>query len=240
MKNSFCENAALIERYRCGDETAKDEFICANLGLVKRIAAGYLDRGIDREDLIEIGIIGLLKAVEGFDEALGYSFSTYAFPVINGEIKRALRDDGIIRVSRSIKKNAYEIMKARQAFSEKHGREPRISEICEICRLSSEEIAEAIDATMPILSLQSNAGGDAEGLCIEDVTGTDGGISAATESLALHEAIGTLSDFERSIISLRYFHGLTQVQAAKILGITQVKVSRTEKKIIDKLRTVFL
>ena len=240
MKSSYCENAELIERYRLGDESAKEEFINANTGLVKRIAHGYRDRGIEVEDLIEIGIIGLLKALDGFDPSLGYNFSTYAFPVISGEIKRALRDDGFIKVSRSIKKNASDVMKARQNFFNEKGREPKLSELCEICGLSGEEIAEAIDASLPPLSLQGSTAGDGEGLNIEDITGTDGGISAATDSLALQQAIEKLCDFERSIISLRYFHGLTQVQAAKILGITQVKVSRTEKKIIDKLRTVFL
>ncbi len=240
MNERFFDNGILLQKSKCGDIKAKEDFIKNNLSLVKSIAIRFRGRGCELEDLIEIGTIGLLKAMEGFDGEKGYSFSTYAFPLITGEIKRYLRDDGIIRISRTIKKNASEILKASEKFIMENGYSPKISDLCRICNLSEEDIISALEASNVILSLEQKVSEGSGDLTIADITPSDDEISGITDSIALNQELSLLEKNERSLIYLRYYKNLTQAETAKILGTSQVTVSRNEKKIINKLRAVFL
>lgn len=236
-KENFNEqNSILIRQHRNGDRKAYEKLIENNLNLVRSIAYRFNDRGQETEDLIEVGKIGLLKAIEGFDDSLGYSFSTYAFPLISGEIKRFLRDDGIIKVSRSIKKNAADILRAKQEYTKEHGKTPKISELCEMCSLSFEQVLEALDAANPVISLQDKVNSEQNDTTVADFIPDEDKISSFTEILALRETVKSLSEFDRKLIELRYFKDFTQVRTAKILGVSQVTVSRSEKRILQKLR----
>ena len=239
MTDTYDENKALLEKYRAGDENAAEEIIRANLGLVKSIAMRFIGRGQELEDLIQIGSLGMLKAIRGYDPSFGTVFSTYAVPLITGEIRRFLRDDGLVKISRSVKKNGYVLNKAREAFIQKNAREPKLTELSEICGISDEDALYALEASRPAISLQEKLGADSDAELM-DVCAAKDEIDAATEKIALHSLINKLPDEEKRLIHLRYFKGLTQSEAAKLLGITQVKVSRMEKKIINKLRTDFL
>ena len=228
-------NFELIKRIQEGDGAALDELICANMGLVKNIARRFIGRGTEYEDIVQIGAMGMIKAARSFDFAYGTAFSTYAVPLIIGEIRRFLRDDGMIKVSRDIKRRAIGLMKIREEFEKIHSREPKISEICELSGLSREEIAECLEATSPVCSLQDPIGED--GMTIEAVTPSrDSEIEKKTDLIALDQAIRSLDETSRQIIALRFYRELSQQQTAKILGITQVKVSREEKRIFEKLR----
>ncbi len=232
----YSKNSLLFEKAEKGDQKAKESIILNNLPLVKSIAIRFTGRGYELEDLIETGTLGLIKAVNGFDTSLGYSFSTYAFSVITGEIKRFLRDDGIIKVSRITKKNAATVMKARQDFLEHYGREPKVSELCESCGLSSSEISEALISSMPVMSIFENKGDTDSSFTVLDFKSDDDTIDKITERLALSQAIGTLEGFDRKLICMRYLCDMTQAETAKALGTTQVTISRAEKRILQKLK----
>ena len=180
----------------------------------------------------------MIKAAKSFDRSYGTVFSTYAVPLIIGEIRRFLRDDGMIKVSRDIRRRGTEIMREKEAFAAEHGREPKISELCEITGSSPEEIVYALDAVCPVYSINETlGGGDDDGATLESFISSDSDeIEKATDRLALMGAVEGLDDMSKSIIRLRFFRELSQQQTAKILGLTQVKVSREEKKIFEKLR----
>ncbi len=234
MSDGFDKNAVLLERASNGDESATELLVKENLGLVKSIALRFVGRGQELEDLIQIGSIGMLKAIRGYDKTFGTAFSTYAVPLITGEIKRFLRDDGLIKVSRETKKNGYILLKARQDFLAKNAVEPSLSVLSELTGIPPEQVLYALEASAPTVSLQDkiSAEGDTE---IGDMFASDDEIEALTDKIALREAVKQLDTQEQILINLRYFKGLTQSETAKILGMTQVKVSRTEKKIITKL-----
>jgi len=221
-----------------GDEGKLSEIVEANMGLVKSIALKFIGRGInggtEYEDLVQIGTIGMIKAVKNFDPSYGCLFSTYAVPMIMGEIKRFLRDDGIIKVSRTVKQNGNTVSAFKNEYSQKHGREPNINEISSATGLSAEDILIAEESQMQIMSL-SFSSDDGDGLSIEDRIGDDS-MENAFERIALRDAVDKLEEKEKQLISLRYFHGLTQKATADIMHRTQVSVSREEKKIIEKLR----
>ena len=228
-------NTQLIEKIKNGDEAAFDKLISLNMGLVKNIARRFLGRGTDYDDIVQIGTMGMIKAARSFDTSYGTLFSTYAVPLIIGEIRRFLRDDGIIKVSRDLKKRAITILRAKEDFSKANGRDAKVSEIAEICGFDQDEIIEALDATSPVFSLQDQIGDD--GMTIETVTpSSDNEIDKATDIIALGEAIESLDEQSKKIIALRFYKELSQQQTAKILGITQVKVSREEKRIFEKLK----
>ncbi|MBQ0125123.1 MAG: sigma-70 family RNA polymerase sigma factor [Clostridiales bacterium] len=228
-------NILLIEKIKSGDASALDVLINSNMGLVKNISRRFIGRGTDYEDIVQIGTMGMIKAAKSFDTSYGTAFSTYAVPLIIGEIRRFLRDDGIIKVSRDIKKRAIAVLRAKDDFVKTHSREPKMSELCELLGFTSDEITEALDATSPICSLQDKIGDD--GMTVESVTPSkDNEIDKATDVIALGEAIRTLDEQSRKIIALRFYKELSQQQTAKILGITQVKVSREEKRIFEKLK----
>ncbi len=225
----------LIRKAKGGDNVALSQIMSENAGLVKSIALRFRGRGQELEDLIQIGSLGMMKAVRGFDESFGTVFSTYAVHMITGELRRFLRDDGLIKVSRDIKRKGYIIYKQSEAFVTQHGREPTISELCELCGMSKEEIVVSLEATSPTVSLQDKVNQDEDSSCLEELIGVDTGDEIA-EKLTLRQAIDSLPAEEKTLIYLRYFKGMTQSESAKRLGLTQVKVSRKEKKIIEKLR----
>lgn len=239
MSNNYEQNVLLLEKCVHGDNQAIEQLITENLGLVKSIALRFLGRGQDLEDLVQIGTIGMLKAIRGFDFSYNTAFSTYAVPLITGEIKRFLRDDGIVKISRDIKRNGYIILKAKQEFINKHLREPKISELCQICNMTSDQVVTALEACMPTVSLQEKVGDNETGQEIQNLFASSDNISDTVEKIALREAMKKLPQQERQIIYLRYYKGFTQVKVAKMLGLTQVKISRCEKKILTKLRQEF-
>ena len=231
------ERITLIRQAQSGDRTASERLITENTGLIWSIARRYFGRGVEPDDLFQLGCVGFLKAVEGFDTAYGTQFSTYAVPKIAGEIRRFLRDDGAIKVSRSIKERAAAIKKARERLTCELGREPSVSELSQALDLSAEEIASAETATSAAESIQRQTG--EEGFSLEDVLCTDGMEEKLLERMTLQEALKHLGEKERMVIQLRYYHSLTQQRVSEIIGVSQVQVSRIEKKALQQLRTFF-
>lgn len=228
------KNRVLLERALSGDRMAEEELIKENMGLVKNIAARFTGRGTELEDLVQIGAMGMLKAIRGYDSAFNTAFSTYAVPMIMGEIKRYLRDDGLIKVSREAKRNYRILMRLKETFVAENGFEPKISELCEISGMNEEDAVYAFEACSGTVSLNEKIG-DEDGLTFEEML-EDEKIGDITEKIALMQAIEKLDSMDRQIIYLRYFKGMTQNEVGKLLGMTQVKVSRTEKKIILLLK----
>lgn len=224
----------LIRLAKEGDRDAGEALIVGNSGLIWSIARRYFGRGVDPDDLYQLGCLGFLKAVEGFDLDFGTQFSTYAVPKIAGEIRRFLRDDGTIKVSRSLKERALAIKTARQRLTGVLGREPSLLELSAETGLQPEDIACAEGATGAADSIQRRSGED--GFALEDIL-TDGEMEEQiVEKIALKEAISCLGEREQMVIKLRFFHGLTQDKTAKLLGVSQVQVSRIEKKALIALR----
>ncbi len=227
------ENLRLASR---GDENAVESLIRDNYSLVVSIAKRFTGRGCETEDLIQIGLMGMLKAIKSFDTLRGFAFSTYAVPMIMGEIRKFLRDDGLIKYGRIRKQNGYAVMRAKEAFAALHGREAKISDIEEMTGLSSEEISEALDAVTPVASLSGTLG-DSDELTFENtVAVSENPFESEIEKMALYESLNTLDDTWKKIIVLRYFKCLSQQETARRLGMTQVKISREEKKIFAYIR----
>lgn len=234
---SYSGNSELLRLAAEGDEDAVAELISVNMGLVKSIAVRFRDRGADYEDLLQIGIIGMLKAVRSFDFSYNTAFSTYAVPLIIGEIRRFLRDDGIVKVSRGVKKQGIDIMRRREEFIRRNGREPRTSELAEVCGMEQSELVYALDAVSPVGSLNENLTGDEDGMTLESVIADKNNeLDGLTDRIALAEAVKTLPPLQRKILALRFVRELSQQQTGAILGLTQVKISREEKKILAHLR----
>ncbi len=221
----------LFAKAKDGDKAALATLVDGNMGLVKSIALRFRDRGTDMEDLIQIGSIGLIKAIRGYDEGFGTMFSTYAVPLIYGEIRKFLRDDGIIKVSRELRRRATLLLRERQRIVTETGEPPHISELAVAVGLSVEEAAEALEASSAVESLY----GDEDEPSPEMRLWTDN-VAEAVDSLALRQAVESLSEDERKLVLLRYYRGMSQANTAKTLGITQVKVSRRERKIMEKLK----
>ena len=224
----------LIRAAQAGDRSAAEQLVVENSGLIWSIARRYFGRGTEPDDLYQLGCVGFLKAVAGFDLSYGTQFSTYAVPKIAGEIRRFLRDDGQVKVSRSLKERAAQIHQARTRLTGTLGREPAVSELAAELGLTPEEIAMAETATGMAESIQRESG--EEGVSLEDVLCTDGMEDRILESLSLRNALSHLTERERMVIDLRYFHGLTQQKIAGLLGVSQVQVSRIEKKALGQLR----
>ena len=219
---------------KSGDSEAAERMVMENSGLIWSVARRYFGRGVDSEDLYQLGCVGFLKAIAGYDESYGTQFSTYAVPKISGEIRRFLRDDGAIKVSRSLKERAAQIRAARGALEQRLGREPALSELAEETGLEIEEIAAAETAAAPAESLQRESG--EEGFSLEQVLGDYGQEERLIERVALREAIEALPERERQVVSLRYFHDMTQEAASRVLGVSQVQVSRIERRAVQRLR----
>ena len=223
----------LLEEARRGDNEACARLIEENGGLIWSIVRRYYGRGAEPEDLYQLGCLGFVKAVRGFDPAFGCQFSTYAVPKIAGEIRRYLRDDGAIKVSRGLKERGMAIRAARERLSAALGREPTLSQLSEATGLEPEEIAAAEEAGLPVASLQMETG---DGLTLESVLGTEGIEEDIVEREALRTAIAALPDREQQVILLRYYRGMTQDRAARVLGVSQVQVSRIERRAVERLR----
>lgn len=224
----------LIVRSQAGDKAATEQLLEENTGLIRAVARRYWGRGVEPDDLYQLGSMGFLKAVAGFDTAFGTRFSTYAVPKIAGEIRRFLRDDGTVKVSRTLKERAAAIHLARDRLSKSLGREPVLSELAEALDLSVEEIAEAETASDPVASIQQPAGEG--GLTLEAVLSDSPMEEQLVERLALRQALDSLPGRDARVLALRYFHGLTQDRTAKLIGVSQVQVSRIEKRALLQLR----
>lgn len=228
------EALARLLAAKSGDRDAADEMVRLNAGLIWSIARRYFGRGVDPDDLYQLGCVGFLKAIAGFDTSYGTQFSTYAVPKIAGEIRRFLRDDGSIKVSRSIKERAHAIHSARSMLEQRFGREPTLSELSSETGLCAEDIAVAETATGTPESLQKVTGED--GFTLEHVLCNRYEEENLIERVALREAISALSEKEQMVIRLRYYRGMTQDSAARILKVSQVQISRLERRAVDHLR----
>ena len=224
----------LIRRAQQGERAASQRLVEENAGLIWSVARRYFGRGVEPDDLYQLGCVGFLKAIEGFDTGYGTQFSTYAVPKISGEIRRFLRDDGAVKVSRGIKEQAAKIRQTRIVLEQRIGREPKMSELAAETGLSPEEIAFAETATGPADSIHRESGED--GFTLELVLGDYGAEERLVEHVALRAAVEKLPEREKQVIALRYFHGLTQQAAARILHVSQVQVSRIERRAIEQLR----
>lgn len=224
----------LIALAQNGDVEAKETLVKENSGLIWSVAKRFIGRGTDAEDLFQLGCLGFIKAVDGFDLKYGTQFSTYAVPKISGEIRRFLRDDGAVKVSRGVKERAATIKSAQQSLLQKLGREPTLQEISDATGFSMEQIAVAETATASVESIQQDNGSG--GFTLEMVLSDTGSSDAVLEKIALRQAIDQLAERESMVIRLRYYHSLTQERVAKILNVSQVQVSRIEKKALSRLR----
>lgn len=224
----------LIAQSQAGDRAATEKLVEENSGLIWSVARRFLGRGAEPDDLYQLGCLGFLKAVEGFDLEYGTQFSTYAVPKIAGEIRRFLRDDGAVKVSRSIKEQAATIKATRNRLMTALGREPTIQEISRQTGFSPEEIALAETATAATESIQRESGD--EGFTLENILTDTESEERMVEKIALRQAIEALPEREKTVINLRYFHCLTQQRVAKVMDVSQVQVSRIEKKAICMLR----
>lgn len=231
-------NTQLLERVRDGDHEAEAILVEENAGLVRTVARRFLDRGTEYEDLIQIGTIGMIKAIRSFSLERGTAFSTYAVPLIVGEIRRHLRDDGPIKVSRIYKRQGISLMHEKNRILSEEGREPGIAELAQRCGVSVEEAAISLDAISPVTSLSDFVYGEDtvtyEGVIADEESENES--ERICDRIALAQCIGKLPPLWRKIVLLRYYRNMTQQETATALGLTQVKISREEKKILAALR----
>ena len=223
----------LLRAAQAGDREACERAVLENRGLIWSVVRRYSGRGVEADDLYQLGCLGFLKAVQGFDFSYGTCFSTYAVPKIAGEIRRFLRDDGALKVGRSIREQAQTLYTVRERLRQELGREPTLSEVAEATGLEPEEIARTDLATDTPESIQQET---ADGLTLEGMLGTDAPEEGLVERISLREAIDRLPEKERMTILLRYFKGLTQDQTARVLGVSQVQISRLERRGLARLR----
>lgn len=228
----------LLMKAQAGDKEARGQLVQKNIGLVKSIVSRYTARGVEKEDLIQIGMIGLIKAIDNFDTTYEVRFSTYAVPMIAGEIRRFLRDNGAIKVSRSIKDHRVAVNRSRERLIEKLGREPTIHEIAEDVGLSMEDILLAVNSGQEVASLQQMIyEGDGSSIRLMDrLSAHSGEGDASLDRMMLADSLSALEQRERELIVLRFYYDQTQSQIAKRMGVSQVQVSRLEKRILRKMK----
>jgi len=229
------ELLTLLDRAQNGDNDACQQVLTENVGLIWSIVKRYSGCGVDTDDLYQLGCIGFIKAVKGFDLTYGTQFSTYAVPKIAGEIRRFLRDDGSVKVGRSLREKGQALFYTRERLRHTLGREPQLSELAQETGMTVEEVAAVELANGPLESLQQET---IDGLTLESTLGTDSPEEGMVEKIALREAIDSLPERERITILLRFFRGMTQEQTARILKVSQVQVSRLERKGLAKLREI--
>ena len=227
------DTMSLLLQAQQGDETATEEMIRQNNGLIWAVVRRYCGRGVESDDLYQLGCLGFIKAVRGFDAEYGTQFSTYAVPKIAGEIRRYLRDSGVIKVGRSVREQSFAIYAARDRLRHELGREPVLTELSEATGVTVEEIASVELATATPDSLQQET---AEGLTLESTLADHATEDSMVEKIALRAAVDRLPEQEAKTILLRFFRDMTQQQCAKVLGVSQVQVSRLEKRAIERLR----
>ena len=224
----------LITSSQAGDEEARELLVQENMGLIWSVTKRFIGRGVESDDLFQLGCLGFLKAIDGFDVQYGTQFSTYAVPKISGEIRRFLRDDGAVKVSRSIKEQATQIRTVRNHLYTALGREPTLQELVRQTGLTAEEIALTENSMATVESIHQPCGED--GFTLENILTDTQSEERLLEKLSLRQAIKKLPDRDAKVIYLRYFHGLTQERVARVLGVSQVQVSRIEKRAIGRLR----
>lgn len=233
------ETCALLIKYKNGDLSARDELISGNLRLVLSVLQRFVNRGEMIDDLFQVGCVGLIKAIDNFDVTLGLRLSTYAVPMVIGEIRRYLRDNSAIRVSRSMRDTAYRALSIKEQLTNKNQKEPSVEEIAKAMDMKTEDVVFALDGIMDPVSLYdpvySDSGGDT--ICVMDQVGdTKNTDENWLERIALKEAVSSLGDRERHILSLRFFDGKTQTEVAEEIGISQAQVSRIEKSAIGRIK----
>ena len=231
------DTLTLINRAHQGDKLARDKILIENTGLIWSIVRRFLNRGHEGEDLFQIGCIGMLKAIDRFDTEFDVAFSTYAVPMIAGEIRRFIRDDGIVKISRKIKENQMKIMHQREIYIIEKKQEPTIEELEKVCDLTKEEIVMAMDASRNVESIDKEMYSKDSAYTLMDLAEDDTNIEETVlNKIMVQQLMDMLESKERKIINLRYFKNKTQSQVAKEMGMTQVQVSRLEKKILNSMR----
>lgn len=236
---SDSKTKALLRLIQNGDDAALESIVTENMPLVKSLVKRYINRGYEYEDLMQLGTIGLIKAAKNYNFNFDVRFSTYAVPMITGEIKRFLRDDGVIKISRSLKENSRAVIRARDFLAKELNREPSVTEISAQCGISPEDVVAALDAARPVISIYDAVAedGDSQILVLDRIEQEE-----ATEydnidmKILLTELLSSLQADDRKIIIMRYFNDMTQSEVAKRLNISQVQVSRIEKRILTQLR----
>jgi RNA polymerase sporulation-specific sigma factor len=232
------ETMELLRRTKQGDQQAREQLISGNLRLVLSVIQKFANRGENADDLFQVGCIGLIKAIDNFNVDLDVKFSTYGVPMIIGEIRRYLRDNSSLRVSRSMRDTAYKVLQAKEKFIAQHQREPTIEEIAKLLEIKREDVVFALDAIMDPVSLYEpvyDHGGDT--ICVMDqVKDSKNTDESWLEHIALKEAMNRLSEREQHILSLRFFEGRTQMEVAEEVGISQAQVSRLEKNAINQIK----
>lgn len=230
----------LIEKSHHGDKRAREQLVEENMGLVWSIVKRFAGRGTDMEDLFQIGAMGLIKAIDKFDTSFEVRFSTYAVPMIAGEIKRFLRDDGIVKVSRTLKENCWKIHRETEQFRQREGRDPTMEELSELTGLAREEIAMALEASAEVESIYKTIPQkDGSEICLLDRMESKNqreGMQELLNRVVLEQLLSELPDTERRLIIMRYLQDKTQSEVARVLGISQVQVSRLEKRILKQMR----
>ena len=234
------ETMVLIERPHHGDKEARERLVEENMGLVWSIVKRFVGRGTDMEDLFQIGAMGLIKAIDKFDTSFEVKFSTYAVPMIAGEIKRFLRDDGIVKVSRTLKENCWRIKKETEQFRQRTGKDPTLEELSVLTELTKEDIAMALESTAEVESIYKTIPQkDGSEICLLDRMESQnqgGGMQHLLNRVVLEQLLGELPDMERKLIVMRYMQDKTQLEVARVLGVSQVQVSRLEKRILKQMR----
>lgn len=236
----YADNQVNLIRAQAGDENALAALMDTNAGLVRGIALRFRGRGVETEDLIQIGSIGMLKAIRSFDTERGTAFSTYAVPLIIGEIRRYLRDDGLIKIGRRQKKLGASLLCAREKYVTEHGYEPQLHELAASFGISDAEAAMALDALSPVHSISESLGDEENDFSLENLLTGEDEIERRTDQMALRQVLDELPELWRKIIFYRYFREYSQQSTADALGLTQVKISREEKKIFAHLRAELL
>ena len=231
------DTLTLINRAHQGDKLARDKILIENTGLIWSIVRRFLNRGHEGEDLFQIGCIGMLKAIDRFNTEFDVAFSTYVVPMIAGEIRRFIRDDGIVKISRKIKENQMKIMHQREIYINEKKQEPTIEELEKVCDLTKEEIVMAMDASRNVESIDKEMYSKDSAYTLMDLAEDDTNIEETVlNKIMVQQLMDMLESKERKIINLRYFKNKTQSQVAKEMGMTQVQVSRLEKKILNSMR----
>jgi len=232
------DTMVLIERSHHGDKEAREQLVEENMGLVWSIVKRFTGRGTDMEDLFQIGAMGLIKAIDKFDTSFEVRFSTYAVPMIAGEIKRFLRDDGIVKVSRTLKENCWKIRRETEEFRHREGRDPTLEEISELTGLPKEEIAMSLESSVEVESIYKTIPQkDGSEICLLDrMESPKEGMQELLNRVVLEQLLDELPDTERRLIIMRYLQDKTQSEVARVLGVSQVQVSRLEKRILKQMR----
>ena len=232
------DTLTLIKQAHKGDKASRDQILMENTGLIWSIVKRFLNRGYDEEELFQIGCIGMLKAIDRFNTEFNVAFSTYAVPMITGEIRRFLRDDGIIKISRTIKENQIKIISATEKFRSENQGEPTIEELAEICGLTKEEVVTAMEASRDVESIyrETDNGSGQKKTILDRIEDTKNPENIILNRIMIKQLLEALEEEERKIIILRYFQNKTQSEVAKVIGMSQVQVSRAEKKILNQMK----